>query len=86
MQNFGIKKAADAGNEKAIKRMKEFRKLDKIYIGDDIVNDCFKNNTCNICMEPLLGGSDLTIPVCGHVYHKACLDQNNGKCSFKCNP
>ena len=80
------KKAADAGNEKAIKKMKEFRKLDKIYIGDDIVNDCFKNNTCNICMDPLLGSSEIIITICGHVYHKACLDKNNGKCSFKCKP
>jgi len=83
---FWYKKASDTGHKGAIKKMKEFRKLDKIYIGDDIVNDCFKNNTCNICMDPLLGSSEIIITICGHVYHKACLDKNNGKCSFKCNP
>jgi len=79
------KKAADAGDEDAIERMTKFRKLDKIYVGDDGVNAYFKNNTCNICMDPLLGSSEIIIPICGHAYHKACLDKNNGKCSFKCN-
>ena len=82
---FWYKKAADAGHEKAIEIMKKFKKLDKIYIGDDGVNAYFKNNTCNICMESLLGGSELIIPICGHAYHKMCLEKNNGKCSFKCN-
>jgi len=36
---FWYKKAADAGDKDAIERMKKFRKLDKIYLNDEINKD-----------------------------------------------
>jgi len=83
------KKAADAGHKGAIEKMKKYRKLDKIYLDNEKkidINDCFKDNACIICTDPLLGSSEIIIVKCGHVYHKTCLDNNKGRCALKCIP
>lgn len=67
---------ADARSESP-ERVPAVNRLESSFIDNSALEVLLGDITCIICFE-ILRGKTLTVAMCGHIYHKACLDASPG--------